>query len=218
MASDAILLLASKFETRLRRLEDAKPELFHVALIRFWGFLTNTSIFCGILEELAARSERLMEAAESVFKEQRIIAKTEAEQLALAYLVLLKCVNSSGSMPEVRIGSKYRDNSGDDALRAFKREFLYPITDYVVEQLDDKRFFLSMLRRFKHKCEWFQRERLLEAFQANMQVGEKTLALSLYEYLHDQGLSFSIEPSSVSGRADLIAAQNSSDPLIADGS
>jgi hypothetical protein len=40
--------------------------------------------------------------------------------------------------------------------------------------------------------------------------------MHLYEHLHDQGLEFSIEPASASGEADLVSAQNSDDPLIAD--
>jgi len=40
--------------------------------------------------------------------------------------------------------------------------------------------------------------------------------VDLYEWLHDQGLDFVIEPRSVSGEADLVAAQKSDDPLIAD--
>jgi len=46
--------------------------------------------------------------------------------------------------------------------------------------------------------------------------GEKRLARNLYEYLHDQGLEFSIEPASASGEADLVSSQNSNEPLIAD--
>ena len=73
-----------------------------------------------------------------------------------------------------------------------------------------------MLRRYKHKCEWFQRDFLFKLWSDNTVRGEKLLALHLYEYLYDQGLDFTIEPSSVSGEVDLIAAQKSDDPLIAD--
>jgi len=45
---------------------------------------------------------------------------------------------------------------------------------------------------------------------------ETSLALDLYSYLHDQGINFNIEPSSLTGEVDLIAAQGSSDPLLAD--
>ncbi len=68
----------------------------------------------------------------------------------------------------------------------------------------------------EQKCEWFQRTKLYEAWLENTQKGEKILALHLYEYMHDQGVDFSIEPTSASGEADLVSAQTSDEPLIAD--
>ena len=94
--------------------------------------------------------------------------------------------------------------------------FLEPLYEYLDEQLDDQRAILALLRRYKHKCEWFQRKHLFKSWEDNTKIGEKLLALHLYEYLHDQGLDFVIEPSSVSGEVDLIAAQKSDEPLIAD--
>jgi len=41
-------------------------------------------------------------------------------------------------------------------------------------------------------------------------------AYDLYEYLHDQGIQFHIEPESASGRVDLISAQSGKDRLMAD--
>jgi hypothetical protein len=52
--------------------------------------------------------------------------------------------------------------------------------------------------------------------QEDSRRAEKLLALDLYEYLHDQGINFMIEPSSLQGEIDLIAAQGSNDPLLAD--
>ena len=45
---------------------------------------------------------------------------------------------------------------------------------------------------------------------------ESTLAFDLYEYLHDQGIDFSIEPKSASGRPDLITEQVGDNKLVAD--
>ena len=84
------------------------------------------------------------------------------------------------------------------------------------EQLEDQRVILALLRRYKHKCEWFQREHLFDLWESNTQKGEKNLSMHLYEWLYDQGLDFVIEPSSASGEADLIAAQQSKNPLVAD--
>ena len=38
----------------------------------------------------------------------------------------------------------------------------------------------------------------------------------LYEYLYDQGIYFSIEPTSASGEADAVLSQSGEEPLIAD--
>ena len=48
------------------------------------------------------------------------------------------------------------------------------------------------------------------------QKGEKNLALDLYEFLHDQGIDFHIEPHSTSGIPDFVADQVGKDRVIAD--
>jgi hypothetical protein len=57
---------------------------------------------------------------------------------------------------------------------------------------------------------------LYALWNSDTQRGEKRLALKLYEYLHSQGIIFTIEPKSASGKADLVSSQISSEPLIAD--
>lgn len=74
---------------------------------------------------------------------------------------------------------------------------------------------LMLLLRYKHRSEWFRRDHLWELSQIE-QKGEKELALDLYAYLFDQGLDFHIEPSSITGAIDLIAAQDTEDPLLLD--
>ncbi|MDY6795076.1 MAG: hypothetical protein SWK76_07330 [Actinomycetota bacterium] len=53
-------------------------------------------------------------------------------------------------------------------------------------------------------------------WEGDTSKGEKHLALDLYEFLYNQGVDFMIEPASVSGEADLVAAQTGEYPLIAD--
>jgi hypothetical protein len=93
--------------------------------------------------------------------------------------------------------------------------FLEPFYEYVDEQLDDQRAMLALLMRYKHRSEWFHREQLWNLSQTERR-GEKLLALDLYSYLYDQGVDFMIEPSSVPGEVDLIAAQGTPDPLLLD--
>ncbi len=70
--------------------------------------------------------------------------------------------------------------------------------------------------KYKHKSEWFRKDELYNLWTENTQKGEKLLALNFYEYLHDNGIEFYIEPSSTSGEADLVSAQSTGDRLIAD--
>jgi len=91
-----------------------------------------------------------------------------------------------------------------------------PLYEYIDEHLDDQRTLLHLLRRYKNKCEWFKREKLFKLWESDKQKGEQNLAQHLYEYLHDQGVNLSIEPSSASGEVDLVADQHGEDRLVAD--
>jgi hypothetical protein len=72
------------------------------------------------------------------------------------------------------------------------------------------------LLRFKRLCEWFWRETLYDAWSKSPNRGEKILAVRLYEFLFTQGIHIHIEPSSVSGEADMVSSQEGPERLIAD--
>jgi hypothetical protein len=101
-------------------------------------------------------------------------------------------------------------------LEIFKSIIIEPLYEYIDEQLDDQRAILYLLNKYKHKCEWFKREYLLNKWDENRATGEIILALHLYEYLHDQGLDFVIDPWSIVGKPDLVCAQKNDEPFIAD--
>ena len=81
---------------------------------------------------------------------------------------------------------------------------------------DDQQAILYFLRKYKHRCEWFQRDRLRGLASDQTGKAESSLAFDLYEYLHDQGIDFSIEPKSASGRPDLITEQVGDNKVVAD--
>lgn len=218
MNAEYIQNLRYKLQKRVRRLNSTEYQIFHFSLKQFWGFLKNYPIFVGILEDLERRYPSLEAEAEKIVKEsQGLVFGNELENTAASYFVVKKCVESDHQMVEVHVGKTYgHEPKYNDQLEYFKSLFLEPLYEYLDEQLDDQGATLALLRSYKHKCEWFQREHLFNLWKGDTQRGEKRLALHLYEYLHDQGLDFAIEPSSISGEVDLIAAQKSDDPLIAD--
>lgn len=217
MNGDYIQNQRYKLQKRVRRLNSTKSELFDVNLKQFWGYIENNTFFVDILEELGNRYPDMEAEADKIMKRQRITSDDEVKHIAISYFLIKKIVNSDAQRKAVDIGFVYGSERKFEAgLNYFRDIFLEPLYEYLDEQLDDQRAILALLRRYKHKCEWFQRENLYLLWEKEPRRGEKNLALHLYEYLHDQGLDFTIEPSSISGEADLVASQNSDDPLIAD--
>jgi len=218
MNTEYIQNLRYKLQKRVRRLNSTEFQVFHFSLKQFWGFLKSHPIFNGILDDLEHRNPLMEVEAEKIVNDKQALAfDNEIENVVVSYFVLKKCVESDNQYIEVNVGRTYsHESKHNDSLEHFKSLFLELLYEYLDEQLDDQRAILALLRRYKHKCEWFQREYLFNLWNNDTARGEKHLALHLYEYLHDQGLDFVIEPSSVSGEADLVAAQKSDDPLIAD--
>lgn len=228
MDSNLVQRYRYKLQRRVRRLNAAGCQMFHFSLCRFWVWLNEHEIFRAILEQASGLSENAEQAAKYVLSGNVIPCENEGDEVAISYWVLKNCFEFRGKDAiEVGIGRKYHPGkaTNDDAIESFKDIFVEPLYEFLDEQLDDQRAILALLRRYKQSSEWFNRDSLLAIYEEEKERGktgprksraEKRLALNLYEYLHDQGLMFSIEPSSASGEADLVSAQESTDPVIAD--
>jgi hypothetical protein len=85
--------------------------------------------------------------------------------------------------------------------------YFNPLVDFIIEGIDNRKMILNTLVRFKHYCEWFNKEGLIQKFHGKTNVGENTLAKHVYEFLFLDGIQFSIESKSASGRTDFIVSQ-----------
>lgn len=219
MDKEYIQNLRYKLQKRVRRVNSSEWRVFHYVLKQFWGFLNDQPLFVGIMEELESKTSSVEGDVAKIMESSRkaIVFDTEEKNVAACYLVIKKCVESDNTHAEIMVAHSYSNERGNnEILEAFKDIFIEPFYEYLDENLDDSGYILALLLKYKHKCEWFQRENLFKIWSENTQRGEKLLALHLYEYLHDQGIDFSIEPTSISGEVDLVAAQNTEEPLIAD--
>lgn len=226
MDSNLVQHYRYKLQRRVRKLNAAGSQTFHYSLLRFWAWLNEHEIFRAILEQASGLSEAAQENAKVIISRRGVHGETESEAVALAYWVLKDCVEKEDKDVEVSVAYKYiQGGKFDTALEHFKDIFIEPLYEFLDEQLDDQRAILALLRRYKQSSEWFNRDKLIAIYEEEKERSkaeskksraEKRLAINLYEYLHNQGLIFSIEPSSVSGEADLIASQESDDPVIAD--
>lgn len=227
MNTGIVQQLRYKLQKRVRKVNSSGFQTFHFSLKRFWQFLHNNEVFVGVLEQASMLVASGRSDAERIVNGEALHGENEDEEVCLAYWVIRSCVESDNDKSkEISIGRHYcRASKHDECLEFFKDIFIEPLYEYIDEQLDDHRAVLGLLRRYKHHCEWFRRNDLLGIFadektrsseSGKKSRGEKRLALHLYEFLHSQGLAFSIEPASISGEADLVSAQDSDDPLIAD--
>ena len=220
MDSDYVQQVRDKLQRRLKRLTAANHMSFHWVWLQTWRFLDENEITHGILEDLGRRFPKTEQIAEETLGNHRIkVGDTEAGNVAICYWLLRKCAIQIDYDYLQRLGNRLgRSGHGiggedlDACVNLFRRTYVEPLFDYLEEQIDDKRVTLTLLRKYKHRCEWFRREQL----KSFSEKGETTLVYDLYEYLHDQGLEFHIEPKSASGRPDLISAQTGKDRLLAD--
>jgi len=215
MDSEYLQNLRYKLQKRVKKLNTTQFTIFHQLLKQFWNFLQSHPILAGILEDLEHRCPTMEDKAREVIESkagdpQKLLPANELENAALSYFVIKKCVESDNDI-EFEIGLAYSSDVVE-SLEQFKRVFLETLYEYLDEHIDDQRIILALLRRYKHKCEWFQRDNLIKLSEQ----GERKLAEHLYEYLYDQGLNFVIEPRSASGEADLVSIQKGDEPLIAD--
>lgn len=221
MDTELIQALRYKLQRRVRHLNLTDYTLFHFSLKQFWGFLQKSNVIFGIIDDLKKRypqmSEEIKPLFSNGFQKDGLLWDDEDKQSAASLFIVERCINSNDQRVEVNIGRRYSDETNyNNILNSFKNNFLETIYNYIDEKLDDQRLLLGLLKKYKQKCEWFQRDYLYNLCLSNTQKGEKMLTSRLYEYLHDQGIQFFIEPQSVSGEADLVSIQSAEEAIVAD--
>ena len=225
MNPDYVQQTRSKLQKRFTRLSTAGFVSFHWVLLQTWKFLLENEITRGILEDLERRYPKPDGLADDVLGGRPKVGNTESEHAAVCHALLRKCVSSDcydylstlgAGLAQVQNTHLPTEREQGRCVDAFCKTYVLPLFDYLEEQIDDKRMTLLLLRKFKHRCEWFRRAELLAKWNENTRMGEECLAFDLYEYLHDQGIQFHIEAHSASGEADLISSQTGQDRLVAD--
>jgi len=217
MDHDALQNLRYKLQRRVRRLNSVGHQVFHYSLKQFWGFIQETPLLLSLIEDLERRQPEAKETAEKVLNGEGQVVDSEDENAALCLHVIKGCVASESQDCEIHVGYAYGDDGKfDENIERFRTLFVEPLYDYLDEHIDDQRAILAHLVRYKHKCEWFQRDRLYDLWEQDPAKGEDSLSKNLYEYLYDRGVELSIEPRPASGRPDFISMQSAEDPLIAD--
>ena len=103
----------------------------------------------------------------------------------------------------------------EDILRDINDMVVEPLINFIHDQIDDSGNVLYLIERFKLKCEWFRRDELYSLYAEDTRNGERKLDQALRAGLFDGGIDYPFsDPSSPSGRADIVALLESDDPLV----
>lgn len=210
-----------KLQRRVRRLNSANWEQFIPFLRQFFVYFNSSPILCGVRDDLASRGEKykVKETVEKIVNGENLYGENEEEAAAIGNKMLLHVVkNEIHDFENILLSFRLRQGGGEMAenLDVFREEFLEPFYEYIDEHIDDQHVILYLLGKYKHRCEWFHSESLRQNVINDTSKGEKNLALDLYEYLHDSGIDFNIEPKSASGIPDFVTEQIDDNRIIAD--
>ncbi|MBW4498287.1 MAG: hypothetical protein KME57_01520 [Scytonema hyalinum WJT4-NPBG1] len=217
MHSQAVQNLRYKLQKRIQKFDTVDPSSFILYLKYFWIFFDSNPTYIGIMDLLISRYPETENVITDILNGKNWVGASEEEAAAIGYRLVRKLSEPAYENHLTKIAQVYAQFKSTAKITEIIRIFfLNPFYEYLDEQLDDQRFTLNLLIRYKHRSEWFHRDHLLGLTKSESRIAEKLLALDFYSYLHDQGLDFTIEPSSLSGEIDIIAAQGSGDPLLAD--
>jgi len=221
MDKDYLQALRYKLQKRVRKLNSSIVSAHPLLLKQFLTFLNGNKIFAGILEELIilANEDSIIYECESVLETYgyQINLVSEKEYAAMCFKLLCDYSESGNKNYAIEIGRNLsQKSSSSEGMEIFNEYILEPFYEYIDENIDETGAILSMLRKYKERCEWFKREALYSIWENDTKSGEKLLARNMYEYLHDQGLSFFIEPQSASGEIDMISSQQGENKLLVD--
>ncbi len=224
MDKDYLQALRYKLQKRVRKLNSTQNiDIYQLLLKQFFDFIKNQKILSGIIDELAQLSitdkitHELTQMSEQDNYNYKISLEKEIDYAAMCYKLIKQCIESDNSYIPVKIGLDHFQGRNDiDDLAPFNEYVIEPFYEYIDESIDETGAILSLLRKYKERCEWFRKESLYSTWKDATQKGERLLAYDLYEYLHDQGIEFFIEPQSASGEVDMISSQPGQNKLLVD--
>jgi hypothetical protein len=103
----------------------------------------------------------------------------------------------------------------DSGARTATEAVVEPFIEYLQERIGQASDVLYLLERYVRRVEWFEQERLWQAYQADTRHGEDVYDKDLRGFLFDQGIDFPFsQPKSASGLSDVVANVESDDPLV----
>lgn len=219
MEDKYVQALRYKLQKRVRRVNSASVSQFNNSLKLLMRFIESMAMLKAVKDDLLSRTAHLpIEAdVDRICNGEALVGESEEEAAAIGYVFIARLCDKPDSINLMSLVYHFEGASNFEECNEFVRTtFLEPFYEYLDEHVDDQQAVLYVLRKYKQRCEWFRSDQLRTRLESDPQRGEKVLAFDLYEFLHEQGITFQIEPTSASGIADLVAEQVGDSRVVAD--
>lgn len=216
-------------QARVRRAKSCPPSLFGTSCAHLLAWLRQHPLIAPMMADLqrgAATFAEMTDGSEESHSDIQHIANTLEEHAALSYAVLDRIatarsrdVSEPDLVREMAIAVTGRGTSYDDALDIVRDVAVDGLYEWIDEKIDSRNVMMGLLIKYKQRSEWFRRQRLREIAKHGLEKqigGERALAIDLQEYIFDQGVEFTIEPTSASGEPDLILRDTDGSHVIVD--
>ena len=151
--------LRQELDRRVEFLRKVEFHLFSPTVARFLKFLWKSPVFRGIIEELLIKTNTdvCRRKVASLFK-AAVVGDNDEEAATLGFYALQ---NFAAEVSTQNVAALYGNlRREQNPLDCHRDLFLEPFYQYLVEQLGSQQTTLSLLRKYKHRSEWFRRERL----------------------------------------------------------
>lgn len=202
-------------------------QTLHYAVIRLVRLIRENPTLNGIIVELEGQTPNIeavkTEVAKVMAEQGAKDFDDEASFILCSFYVLEACASAgSGAEHTAARARCLNPRNHIEELETFYDVYVEPVIAYLIDHLNNTKYVLSHLLKYKQNIEWFGRaelQSLIASFGGDHKMIEGALNNRLYRYLHDRGVEFYIEPSSAEarGRVDLIGAQGDNPQLLLDG-
>ena len=210
--------LRVQLQERRNRLYKSSYRTYDAELRYLFQFLDNNCYTRSLLAALDVSKTVDFDqwAAQDTYMREIEFPDSEEGRAKVCHSILKQCDNDeSGQGWRVWTQKFSSESRFDDILRDFTEAVVDPFINYLHDRIDDGGNLLYLIQRFKLKCEWFRRKELYGSYERDTSLGEANLDQELRAFLFEGGIDYPFsQPSSPSGRSDVVALLGSEDPLV----
>ena len=210
--------LRVRLQERRNRLYRTDYITYDAELRYFLQFLDENAYIRALLATLDANTSTNFEQWATELSDMREVQfpKNEEGRAKVCYGILRRCADDKHADNTLGWARYFSSETDFNAmLRDLTEAVVDPFVNFLHDQIDDAGDVLYLIERFKLKSEWFRRKDLYFLYQEDTSVGEARLDQELRASLFEGGIDYPFsQPSSPSGKADIVALLGSDDPLV----